>query len=95
MRKQFVGDSAFFRSLVMQEITGSNNIFAHEADLTLSCIFTMKNMKGMKFFFFNIFMAFMVIITHSPLPGSKSNIRYSTFFTLFPFLTFSLSHFFL
>jgi len=57
------GDHPFFRIPAKQEIAGSNHVFAPEAVLVF---FTMKYLKGLKFFYFIIVMAFMVIITHPP-----------------------------
>lgn len=56
------GDSPFFSPLVKHVIAGNNHVFASGVVLLF---FTMKYLKDMKFFFFIIFMAFTVIITHA------------------------------
>ena len=58
---KFTGDPTFLGTPVKQVI----HVFVLGVVLV---VFTMKYMKGLKVFFFIIFMAFMVIITHPTLP---------------------------
>jgi len=48
-------------------ITGSNHIFASEADLTFGCFYHEEH-EGLEGFYFIHFMFFMVIITYPALP---------------------------